>query len=220
MAAGIVIAVNKPASGSTSNSLSDPRASVLDIEWRTLTGYERCAAVVTARRPNGLEAKTAGHCANSAFSVGRFFDGYTVYGSAIRVVRRSDTVDSATLFVSVGAARAGRTPIAVPARRPPALGTTVTIVGHPVAALRAVNRGLWTVTYGRMGEQVANSETGALEYEVSCSRCGPGDSGSGMFDGEGRFVGLVYGVTEIENVAGGRLPDGLYANVIPVAALR
>jgi hypothetical protein len=55
---------------------------------------------------------------------------------------------------------------------------------------------------------------------VYCSRCGPGDSGSGVFDPEGRLIGIVYGVTEIENVAGGRLPDGLYADVIPIAALR
>jgi hypothetical protein len=110
--------------------------------------------------------------------------------------------------------------VAVPAPRAPALGSTVTIVGHPVSALRAPNAGRWTVTYGRMGETVANSETGAPEYEVYCSRCGPGDSGSGLFDGEGRLVGLVYGVTEIQYAAGGRLPDGLYANAIPVAALR
>lgn len=200
--------------------LSDPRASILDIEWRTPTGYERCAAVVTARRPNGLEAKTAGHCANAPFSVGRFLDGYTIYGSAIHVIRHSGTSDSATLLVAVDAAHARRTPPAVPALRPPALGTAVTIVGHPVSALRAPNEGRWTVTYGRMGETVTNSETGGVEYEVSCSRCGPGDSGSGVFDGEGRLVGLVYGVTEIESAAGGRLPDGLYANVIPVAALR
>ena len=51
-----------------------------------------------------------------------------------------------------------------------------------------------------------------------CSRCGPGDSGSGVFNGEGRLVGIVYGVTEIMNVPGG-MPDGLYADVIPVAAL-
>jgi len=176
--------------------------------------------VVTARRPHGLEAKTAGHCANNAFSVGRFFDGYTLYGGAVRVVRKSDTVDAATLFVTVDDARAKATPVAAPARAVPALGTTLTIVGHPVAALRAPHQGRWTVTYARMGETVQNSETGALEYEIYCSRCGPGDSGSGVFDGEGRLVGLVYGVTAIENVANGRLPAGLYANVIPVAALR
>jgi hypothetical protein len=175
---------------------------------------------VTARRPRGLEAKTAGHCANVAYSVGRFFDGYMVYGSAIHVVRRSETTDSATLFVTVDTAHAQRTPVAVPAPRPPPLGTTVAIVGHPVSALRAPDAGRWTVTYGRMGETVPNSETGALEYEVYCSRCGPGDSGSGLFDGEGRLVGLVYGVTDIQNAANGRLPDGLYADVIPVAALR
>jgi hypothetical protein len=193
---------------------------VLDIEWRTTTGYERCAAIVTAHRLGGLEAKTAGHCAQSAFSVVRFFDGHALYGSAVRVTHVSDTVDEATLFVTLDSARVRSTPIAVPARFVPPLGSTLTIVGHPVAALAAENQGRWTVTYGRMGETVPNSETGALEYEVYCSRCGPGDSGSGVFDGDGHLVGMVYGVTEISNVAGGRLPDGLYADVIPTAALR
>lgn len=194
-AAGIVVALLAPPPGSASGR-ADPRATVLDIEWRIPTGYERCAAVVTARRPGGLEAKTAGHCANAAFSLGRFFDGYTIYGSAIHVIRRSGTSDSATLFVAVDAAHARRTPVAVPAPRPPALETTVTIVA------------------------IRSRRCALREYEVYCSRCGPGDSGSGLFDVEGRLVGLVYGVTEIEYAAGGRLPDGSYANVIPVAALR
>jgi hypothetical protein len=67
---------------------------------------------------------------------------------------------------------------------------------------------------------MANEESGAIQYEIYCSRCGPGDSGSGVFDADGGLVGIVYGVTELENVAGGRLPDGLYADVVPVAALR
>jgi len=193
---------------------------VLDIEWRTPTGYERCAAIVTARRSTTLIAATAGHCANSAFSVVRFFDGHVLYGSAVRVLRQSDTADAATLAVTADAARVASTPPALPARVVPPLGSTVTIVGHPVSALLAPAQGRWTVTVGRMGETEPNQETGALEYEVYCPRCGPGDSGSGVFDGEGRLVGMVYGVTEIENVAGGRLPDGLYADVIPAAALR
>jgi hypothetical protein len=41
-----------------------------------------------------------------------------------------------------------------------------------------------------------------------------------VFDAEGRLVGIVYGVTGISGIAGGRMPDGLYADVIPVAALR
>jgi hypothetical protein len=217
-AAAIAIAALGPVSGAVSPG--ELRAAILDIEWRTPTGYERCAAVITARRPHGLEAKTAGHCANVGFSAGRFFDGYTVYGGAIRVVSRSENADAATLFVNVDDARVQRTPIALPARAAPALGTTLTVIGHPVAALRAPNEGRWTVTYARMGETVQNGETGAREYEIYCSRCGPGDSGSGVFDGEGRLVGIVYGITEIDNVANGRLPDGTYANVIPVAQLR
>ena len=221
MVAGIITAKIVTAFSSTSSAqTSDPRSAVLDVEWRTPTGYERCAAVVTAHRPQGLEAITAGHCANSAFSVVRFFDGHVGYGSSVRVIRRSETVDAATLLIAVDAARTRQTPIARPARTVPPLGTTLTIIGHPVAALRATNEGRWTMTYARMGETVQNSETGALEYEMSCARCGPGDSGSGVFDAEGRLVGIVYGVTEISDVAGGRLPDGLYANVIPTAALR
>jgi hypothetical protein len=41
-----------------------------------------------------------------------------------------------------------------------------------------------------------------------------------VFDPAGHLIGIVYGVTEIQNVAGGRLPDGLYADVVPVGALR
>jgi Trypsin-like peptidase domain len=199
---------------------TDPRASVLEIEWRTPTGYERCAAVVTARRAQAIVANTAGHCATQPFTVVRFFDGHMVYGSAVRVTSVSESADAATLLITLDPVRARTTPVAVPSRSVPVMGSTLTIVGHPVSALRGPNEGRWTVTYGRMGETAANPETNATQYEVYCSRCGPGDSGSGVFDGEGRLVGIVFGVTQIENVAGGRLPDGLYADVIPVAALR
>jgi Trypsin-like peptidase domain len=219
MAAGITIAVPRAASSSTSNPVtpSDPRASVLEIEWRTPTGYERCAAVVTARRPQALEAVTAGHCAQQPFSVIRLFDGHVLFGSAARVLSVADAVDAAAISVTLAPALARATPVSVPTRIVPAIGSILQIIGHPVAALAGPNAGRWTVTFGRMGE-VARSDLGSLEYEVYCSRCGPGDSGSGVFNGEGRLVGIVYGVTEIMNVPGG-LPDGLYADVIPVAAL-
>jgi hypothetical protein len=197
----------------------DLRPSVVDVEWRTPTGYERCAAVIIARRPQGLEAWTAGHCAMQPFSIARFFDGQQVYGSAVHVLARSETADAALLLITVDGSRAQKTPTAMRARTVPPLGTTLTIIGHPVSALRGPGEGRWTTTYGRMGETEPDQRTGALEYEVYCSRCGPGDSGSGVFDGEGRLVGIVYGVTQIENVAGGRLPDGVYADVIPVATL-
>ena len=199
---------------------ADLRPSVVDVEWRTPTGYERCAAVITARRATGVEAWTAGHCAMQPFSVARFFDGYLVSGSAVRVLSHSETVDAALLLITVDAVRTRNMPPALFARAAPRLGSPLTVIGHPVSALRGFNEGRWTTTYGRMGETVPDQATGALEYEVYCSRCGPGDSGSGVFDAEGRLIGIVYGVTEIENVAGGRLPDGLYADVIPVASLR
>jgi hypothetical protein len=199
---------------------ADPRSSVLEIEWRTPTGYDRCAAIVTARRPQGLEAKTAAHCATQPYTIVRFFDGHVVYGSAVHVVSVSETVDEATLFVATDVARVSATPVAHPSRGAPAMGTTLTIVGHPTSALRAPNEGRWTVQYGRMGEIGQNPETGTAQYEVYCARCGPGDSGSGVFDPQGRLIGMIYGVTEIDNVAGGRLPDGQYADVIPVSALR
>jgi hypothetical protein len=198
----------------------DPRPAVIELEWRTPTGYERCAGVITARRPPGLVAWTAGHCATQPFSVVRFFDGYEIYGSAVRVLSRSESSDAASLFLPLDPARAARTAVALASRAVPPLGSTLTIVGHPVSALLGPNQGRWTVTYGRMGPPGANPETNAFEYEVYCARCGPGDSGSGVFDADGGLVGIVYGVTEIENVAGGRLPDGLYADVVPAAALR
>lgn len=204
----------------TVRAQGDLRPSVLDVEWRTPTGYERCAAVITARRTDGLEAWTAGHCAERPFSVVRFFDGYMVYGSRVRVLERSDTVDAALLLLPVDAARERSIPPAVAARTVPPLGSTLTIVGHPVSALRGPDQGRWTTTYARMGETVADQATGAPEYEVYCALCGPGNSGSGVFDASGALIGIVYGVTEIENVAGGRLPDGRYADVVPVGALR
>jgi hypothetical protein len=198
----------------------DLRPSVVEVEWQTATGYERCAAVVVGRTGNMLEAWTAGHCAEHPYSIVRFFDGHAMYGSGIRVLERSDTIDAALLGIPVEPARARNTPAAVRARTVPPLGSALTIIGHPVAALRAPNAGRWTVTAARMGETEPDQQTGALEYEVYCGRCGPGDSGSGVFDSAGHFVGLVYGVTEIANVAGGRLPDGLYADVIPAGTLR
>lgn len=198
----------------------DLRPSVVEVEWNTPRGYERCAAVVVARRPGALEAWTAAHCAEHPFSIVRFFDGHAMYGSAVRVLERSGSVDAALLLIPVEPARARTTPLAVRARTAPPLGSTLSIIGHPVSALQGPDQGRWTTTYGRMGETEPDQETGALEYEVYCARCGPGDSGSGVFDAAGRLVGIVYGVTEIQNVAGGRLPDGLYADVIPAGTLR
>jgi len=199
---------------------SDLRSSVIELEWRSSTGYERCAGVVTARDAHGLVAWTAAHCALRPYAIVRFFDGFMLPGSAVRVIALSETVDKAELGLTVDSARARLVPPAVAARTVPALGSLVQIIGHPIAALRGPLEGRWTVTFGRMGETVLDPQSGAPQYEVYCSRCGPGDSGSGVFDADGRLLGIVYGVTEIENVANGRLPDGRYADVIPVGALR
>jgi hypothetical protein len=199
----------------------DLRPSVVELEWRTADGVlERCAGVISARRAQGLEVWTAGHCANHPLSLVRFFDQHEIFGSSVRVLMISDAIDAALLLLPVDPARARDTQIAVRSQKVPAIGTTLTVIGHPVSALRAPDQGRWTTTYARMGQIAADPETGAIQYDIYCSRCGPGDSGSGVFDGDGRLVGIVYGVTEIENVAGGRLPDGLYAQVVPVASLR
>ncbi len=197
----------------------DLRPTVVEVEWRTATGYERCAAVVVARRPQALDAWTAGHCAEHPFSAVRFLDGFAMYGTAIRVVTRSETADAALLEIPVDATRARNTPLAVRARTAPSMGSTLTVIGHPVGALSAANQGRWTTTFARMGETGPNPETGAVEYAIYCTRCGPGDSGSGVFDAAGGLVGIVYGVTDMQNVAGGRLPDGTYADVIPIGSL-
>lgn len=198
----------------------DLRPFVVEVEWHTPTGFDRCAAVVTARRPQGLEAWTAGHCALAPLTAVRFFDGHAIYGNGVRVLERSASVDAALLLLPVDVARARATPVAVRARTAPALGSTLTVVGHPVSAVNGPNQGRWTIAYARMGETEPDQQTGALEYEVYCPRCGPGDSGSGVFDAQGGLVGIVYGVTEMQNVAGGRLPDGRYADVIPAGSLR
>jgi hypothetical protein len=199
----------------------DVRASVIELEWRTPAGgYERCAGVIVARRAQALEAWTAGHCARHPLSIVRFYDGHEIYGSTVRVLLVSDAIDAALLLLPVDPARARSAQLAVRSSKAPALGSTLTVIGHPVSALRGPNQGRWTTTYARMGQTAADPESGAVQYDIYCGRCGPGDSGSGVFDGAGRFVGIVYGVTEIANVAGGRLPDGLYAQVVPAAALR
>ena len=199
----------------------DLRSSIVELEWRTPAGYERCAAVITARRPQGLEAWTAGHCAERPFSVVHFFDGYAVYGSRVRVLARSETVDAALLLLPLdaGRARSGGTSGVRPhgsAARQHADDHRASRLGAARTERRTLDDRP-TVAWGRPNPI---QQTGALEYEVYCGRCGPGDSGSGVFDAAGHLLGIVYGVTEIDNVAGGRLPDGLYADVIPAGALR
>jgi hypothetical protein len=198
----------------------DLRPSIVEVRWRTPAGYDRCAAVVTARRPEGLIAWTAGHCATHPFTIVQFFDGHQIFGSTVRVLAISNAIDAAELQLPVDPARARNAQLAVGTAKVPAVGSTLTIIGHPVSAILGPDQGRWTTTYARMGQTAADPETGAVQYDVYCSRCGPGDSGSGVFDVDGRLVGILYGVTEIENVAGGRLPDGLYGQVVPVAALR
>lgn len=197
----------------------DPRAAVIELEWPTATGYERCAGVATGRSTRGVIAWTAAHCVALPLTLVRFFDGRTLHGAAVRVLARSTTADAAELLLPLGAAHTAAFPLAIAGAAPP-LGSTLEVVGHPVSALRAPEAGRWTVTYARMGEAVPNPSTGALEYEIFCSRCSPGNSGSGVFDGLGRLVGIVYGVTDIAGAGGGRLPDGRYALVVPARALR
>lgn len=198
----------------------DLRPSIIELEWRTTNGYERCAGVVTARLPQAVEAWTAGHCATHPISIVRFFDGHEIYGNTVRILMVSDAIDAALILLPVDPGRARKTQVAVRSSKVPALGTTLTVIGHPVWALNGPNEGRWTTTYARMGETVQDPESGAIEYEIYCTRCGPGDSGSGVFDANGRWVGIIYGVTDIENAAGGRLPSGQYALVVPIASLR
>jgi hypothetical protein len=198
---------------------ADPRAAVIELEWPTASGYERCAGVATARGPRGVVAWTAAHCTLAALSIVRFYDGSSVRGSAVRLLARAASADAAALLLPLSHARSAAFPLAVAGGAPP-LGTTLSVIGHPVSALRAPAAGRWTVTYARMGETVPNPATGALEYEIFCGRCGPGNSGSGVFGPDGRLVGIVYGVTDIAGAAGGRLPDGRYALVVPAAGLR
>jgi hypothetical protein len=214
-AAAVVLFARSPA-----GAQPDPRAAVVELEWLNPGGYERCAGVVTARRPAGAIAWTAAHCAAAPFSIVRFFDGPAVRGSAVRVLARSDIADAAALLIPLSPGAAQHVAVAVVGRTAPPLGAVLTVVGHPVSALLGPDQGRWTVTYARMGETVPNQQSGAPEYEIYCTRCGPGDSGSGVFDAGGGLVGIVYGVTDIANAAGGRLPDGRYALVVPAAGLR
>jgi hypothetical protein len=192
-------------------------SAILSVEWRIPNGYERCAAIVAQRDSRWLWAWTANHCV-ADYSAVRFFDGHVVRGGAVQVVWRSGTIDAALLRLPA----AGIPRAVVPIKRAatvPALGSIVAIVGHPVAAAAAVAEGRWTVQYGRLAPPYDNPDTGAVEEQVYCPTCGPGDSGGGVFDANGYLLGMIYGVTPVQDVAGGRFPDGLYADVIPVAQL-
>ncbi len=59
-------------------------------------------------------------------------------------------------------------------RTVPALGTALTVIGHPVSAIRGPNQGRWTVTYARMGEISRDEESGAVQYDIYCTRLRPG----------------------------------------------
>jgi hypothetical protein len=192
----------------------DLRTSVLELEWDTATGYDRCAATVVGRHAGTLIALTAAHCTVAGFSRVRFFDGAVVPGSAVRVISRSGSSDLAEIAVRASARAMRDTPSARTAARAPDIGDILAIVGHPVSALRGPNAGRWTTFDGRMA-QVTRNPNGALQFEIYCPLCGPGNSGSGVFDGDGRLVGIVYGVTPISGMPG--QPDGLYADTVPAA---
>lgn len=205
------------AGGIAATAAGDVRASILALEWRIPSGYERCAAIVARRDARWLWAWTANHCLAPYADV-RFFLGLPLRGSAIELVRRSEGVDAALLRMPVAGITSAVVPAPTAASSPP-LGTVVTIVGHPVEAAASSMQGRWSVQYGRLAPSWHNPQTGADEAQVYCPTCGPGDSGAGVFDPRGRLIGMLYGVTMVQNVAGGRLPDGLYADVIPVGQL-
>jgi hypothetical protein len=52
------------------------------------------------------------------------------------------------------------------------------VVGHP-------NGALWTTSPFRFLESARDT------FDVDCGTCGPGDSGGGVFDGEGRLAGIL-----------------------------
>ena len=215
--AALVLCALLTAGAAAAAAANDLRASILALEWRIPSGYERCAAIVARRDARWLWAWTANHCLAPYADV-RFFLGLSLRGHAVELVRRSDAVDAALLRMPV----AGIASVVVPTpNAPPSLplGTLVTIVGHPVEAAASSARGRWSVQHGRLAPSWNNPQTGADEVQVYCPTCGPGDSGAGVFDPRGRLIGMLYGVTMVQNVAGGRLPDGLYADVIPVGQL-
>lgn len=192
----------------------DLRSSIVDLEWNTPSGYERCAGVVTAMRHGELLVWTAERCTTNGIARVRFFDGRTVPGRNVRVVRVSASSGVAEIAIAVDSRELNDATTARVTFAAPGVGTNVTIIGHPVSALRGPREGRWTTTYGRFGE-TARNDGGDEQYEIFCHQCGPGNSGSGTFDERGRLIGVVYGVTPISGM--GRLPNGPYADVVPSA---
>jgi len=190
---------------------AEPRASVIDIEWDTSTGYDRCAGVVVGRTGNAIVALTAAHCTLSGFARVRFFDGSIAAGGGVRLVWTSRTSDLAEIAVAASARERRDTP-PVSAAGPPPIGEDLAIIGHPVSALRGPNAGRWT-SFGARMAQITRNTSGAPQIEAYCPLCGPGNSGSGVFDHAGRLIGIVYGVTPISGMAD--QPDGLYADIVP-----
>jgi S1-C subfamily serine protease len=75
--------------------------------------------------------------------------------------------------------------------QPPAIATPVP--GQPVWVWGHTGNGFWEVATGTVLDTQAHlpGEAGSPRITITCKACAPGDSGSGVFDAQGRLLGIL-----------------------------
>jgi len=97
-------------------------------------------------------------------------------GRHAHVVAYASNVDLA--LVAFRPARADDVAFAPFAEKSSDSATPGVVVGHP-------NGALW------IASNYSYLDAGSTTFEVTCSTCGPGDSGGGVFDADGKLIGIV-----------------------------
>lgn len=187
----------------------DPRPEVVMLILESPVPHTSfiCAGVVVADTAEHVMVWTARHCLRHALRYVEFRDGSTVDGRTVNVRLGSGTADVALL--GLPAKRLATRLRSVPAFRDevPLEGEPVTVVGHPEGRT-------WSSCSGTVASMAM--PTGMSSFAVRCPDCTYGDSGAGVFDADGRLVGMIWGAADA------REPDGAtrhYALATPISDL-